>query len=117
MLRRCLPMTSPSQRRAALGSGVVAVALALAILPSAQAAESGVTINNRMFSPSEVTVSVGDTVTWTNASNEEHNVRGGPFNSPVLKPGNQYSYTFTKAATIRYNCDIHPTMKGTVTVK
>jgi plastocyanin len=95
----------------------VGVALALVVLPSARAAEAGVTINNRMFNPSEVTVSVGDTVTWSNASNEDHSVRGGPFSSPVLHPGDRFSHTFARTGTIRYACDIHPTMRGTVTVK
>jgi plastocyanin len=117
MFGTCRPKRLRPQRGAARGLGLVGVALTLAILPSAQAAEAGVTINNRMFMPSEVTVSVGDTVTWTNASNEDHNVRGGPFNSPVLKPGEHFSHTFTKSGAVRYNCDIHPTMRGTVTVK
>ena len=108
-----VPMTRP-RRRTVLGLGA---ALALAVLPSAKAAEAEVTINNRMFSPGEMAVSVGDTVTWNNASNEEHNVRGGPFSSPVLKPGNRYSFTFTRAENVKYACDIHPTMKGTVTVR
>jgi plastocyanin len=110
------PMRRRRQRGAALGLGV-GVALALAILPSAQAAEAGVTINNRMYSPSEVTVSVGDTVTWFNQSNEDHTVRGGPFNSPLLRPGDRFSHTFTRSGTVRYTCDVHPMMKGTVTVK
>jgi plastocyanin len=117
MFGTCRPTRLRPQPGRALASSLVGVALALAVLPSAQAAESGVTINNRMFNPSEVTVSVGDTVTWTNASNEEHNVRGGPFNSPVLKPGDRFSHTFTKSGSVRYNCDIHPTMRGTVTVR
>jgi plastocyanin len=117
MFEACRRRTRPRPRRGATLALGVGVALALAILPSAQAAEAGVTINNRMFSPSDVTVSMGDTVTWTNASNEDHNVRGGPFNSPVLHPGDRFSYTFTRTGTVRYNCDIHPTMRGTVTVK
>ena len=117
MFGKCRPMRLRLQRRTALGSSLVGVALVLAVLPGARAADAGVTINNRMFSPSEVTVSVGDTVTWTNASNEDHNVRGGAFDSQVMHPGSTYSYTFTKTGTVRYNCDIHPTMRGTVKVQ
>jgi plastocyanin len=116
MFANCRPMRPRRQHGAALGLGL-GVALALAMLPTAQAAEAGVSINNRMFNPSEVTVSVGDTVTWTNDSNEDHSVRGGPFNSPILHPGDRFSHTFTRAATVRYACDVHPQMKGTVTVE
>jgi plastocyanin len=111
------PRSFPPNRRTALAWGALGAALVLVGLPSAQASEAGVMINNRMFSPSEVTVSVGDTVTWTNTSDEDHSVRGGPFGSAVLHPGNHYSFTFSRAETVKYTCDIHPTMKGTVTVR
>src|SRR5262245_64594423 len=97
-----------------LGTGL---GLALGVLPNARAAESGVTIDNRVYSPETVTVAVGDTVTWSNVSKEDHTVRGGPFNSPLLHPGERFSFTFTKAGTIKYTCDVHPMMKGAVKVK
>ena len=59
---------------------------------------------------------VGDTVTWQNTSDEDHNVRGGPFNSPAIHKGSSFSFTFTRAGTVNYVCDYHPTMKGTVKV-
>lgn len=105
------------RRAAVLSCGIAGLVLAAPALPAARAGETTVMIDGRMFHPDPVKVSVGDTVTWSNASDEDHNVRGGPFNSPVLHPGNTFSFTFTNKGTIKYVCDLHPTMKGTVKVR
>jgi amicyanin len=72
------------------------------------------------FSPASLTISVGDTVTWTNHDTAPHNivVTDGPekFTSPTLQTGQTFSHTFTKAGTYSYYCSIHPDMKATVTV-
>jgi plastocyanin len=104
------------RRRAAVLACATAVVMAGPSLPVAHAAETVVLINDRAYNPNPATVHVGDTVTWKNGSDEDHNVRGGPFNSPALHPGNTFSFTFTKAGTISYVCDFHPTMKGTIKV-
>lgn len=106
----------PIRGRAAVLVCAAGVVVAGPSLPVAQAAETMVLIEGRAYNPSPATVHVGDTVTWKNASDEDHNVRGGPFNSPVLHPGNTFSYTFNKAGTINYVCDLHPTMKATIKV-
>jgi plastocyanin len=112
-------LTRASRRLLLVGSlAVSSASLMLPLSPTAQAAMShGVSINNRAFTPPDMTVAVGDTVTWTNATTEDHNVRGGPFSSPALKPNNTFAYTFKAAGAIKYVCDYHPTMKGTITVK
>jgi plastocyanin len=90
--------------------------------PAAPAAAktTSVTIMNYAFSPAAVTISVGDTVTWTNHDSAAHNVvvSSGPetFTSPTLQTGQSFSFTFTKAGTYAYYCAIHPEMKATVTV-
>jgi len=104
-------------RSAVVGSAIAALLLAAPTLPAAKAGGTTVSIANRQFSPNPITVAVGDTVTWSNASDEDHNVRGGPFNSPALHPGNTFSFTFDKKATVNYVCDFHPTMKGTIKVQ
>jgi amicyanin len=72
------------------------------------------------FSPASLTISVGDTVTWTNHDTAPHNivVTDGPekFTSPTLQTGQTFSHTFTQAGTYSYYCAIHPDMKATVTV-
>jgi LPXTG-motif cell wall-anchored protein len=82
------------------------------------AASSSVTIKDFSFAPSSVTVSVGDTVTWSNSGQTDHTATAGDgsFDTGTLKHGASGSHTFTKAGTFSYICTIHPFMKGTVVV-
>lgn len=75
-----------------------------------------VSINDFAFNPNTVTVSVGDTVRWTNIDSTTHTVKGPDFESNTLREGDSYSFTFTKAGIYEYECSIHPSMKGNVTV-
>ena len=77
---------------------------------------AAVTLANKAFSPSSVTIAVGGTVTWTN-NDGAHNVtaNGGAFKSPTFSTGT-FKFTFTKAGTYPYNCTLHGGMNGTVTV-
>ncbi len=64
---------------------------------------------NFSFSPNSLTVKVGTKVTWTNHDSVTHTVTSnqGTFNSSV-PPGSNFSFTFTKAGTYAYHCNIHP---------
>jgi plastocyanin len=37
--------------------------------------------------------------------------------SPILNPGQKFSYTFTRPGTYEYLCTLHPEMVGKVIVK
>jgi plastocyanin len=86
------------------------------------AANGAVSIRNFAFSPGSVTVSVGDSVIWTNNDGFGHTVTskaGAPaaFDSGTLNGGRTFTRTFTMAGTYSYQCNIHgPTMSGTITV-
>lgn len=87
---------------------------------STPAATDSVTIDNFAFSPADITVKAGATVTWTNKDSVTHTVTEtdslkGP-DSGNLASGKTYSFTFTAAGTYHYHCSIHPEMLGTVTV-
>ena len=71
------------------------------------------------FSPAEITVRAGETVTWTFADEAGHDVvaTDTSFASEVLGSGGTYSFTFPRAGTFEYFCSIHPSMKGTVVVQ
>jgi len=73
--------------------GLVA-ALALGATAPAHAATVNVTITKDGFVPRDVTVQVGETVTWTNADASVHQVRAtnGAFLSPPLTNGQIYYY-------------------------
>ena len=79
-----------------------------------------VMIQNYKYTPAALTVSVGDTVKWTNMDTAPHTVTvtSGPvkFNSGNLAKGQSFSYTFTKAGTYAYYCAVHPDMTAKVTV-
>ncbi len=71
------------------------------------------------YSPSNITVKKGTTVTWTNQDTIKHNVMsdsGSTLSSPYLAKGESWSYTFNTVGTFSYHCVPHPWMKGTVTV-
>lgn len=71
------------------------------------------------FSPKEITVSVGDTVTWTNKDDVPHTVTAydKSFDSKLFKGEESWSHTFTKPGRYEYYCSPHPWMKGVVIVK
>ena len=89
---------------------------------SNQPASGTIDIRNMMFTPSQITVAKGGTVTWTNNDSTTHTVVddlqnvGGP-NSGDIAPGTTYKFTFTKTGSYQYHCSIHPSMRGTIVVK
>lgn len=87
---------------------------------TAPVATNMVSIANMAFSPTDITVKKGTTVTWTNQDSVAHTVtendgKNGP-SAPPLDQGKSYSFTYNQTGTFRYHCSIHPSMTGTVTV-
>jgi len=97
----------------------LAVAAALSLyLGVAHAEESKVTIDNFTFSPSELKVKVGDTVTWSNHDDIPHTVvSAGKFRSKAMDTDGTFSFTFTAAGEYKYFCSLHPHMTGTIKVE
>jgi plastocyanin len=72
------------------------------------------------FQPAEVTVSAGDTVTWTNNDSVGHDVTADSFSSGDpggMASGDTFEQTFEEAGTFDYVCTVHPGMEGTVVVE
>jgi len=85
---------------------------------TAQAQELKVTIDNFTFTPVELTVKVGDTVTWTNHDDIPHTVvSAGKFRSKAMDTDNSFSFTFTSAGDYKYFCSLHPHMSGMIKVE
>ena len=94
--------------------------LAIAVAaPPALAADAMIVMKNFDFSPMEVTVSAGSTVTWKNMDGEPHTVasRDDVFHSPALDQSDTYSFKFDRPGVYRYICSIHPKMMAVITVK
>ena len=76
-------------------------------------------LGNRAFSPDNLQIDAGTTVTWTNTDSVSHtstsNASG--WDSGIIAPGRQFSFTYQTAGTFPYHCAIHPGMVGTVVVR
>ncbi len=97
----------------------LAVAAALTSqMPAAHCAETTVTIDNFTFAPAQLTVKVGDTVTWSNHDDIPHTVvSAGKFRSKAMDTDGTFSFTFTAAGEYKYFCSLHPHMTGTIKVE
>ena len=81
----------------------------------AYAADAGIQMGsngNLIFEPNEVTVNVGDTVTFTNGELPPHNVvfaGHDELSHPDLAfmSGEQFPVTFTEAGDFEFQCDPH----------
>jgi plastocyanin len=95
----------------ALVATLVVVAAAGADTKTVQIVKSG-------FTPNSTTITVGDSVTWRNADAVNHQVvaNDGSFASPVLRPGDSFSQTFSKAEKVSYHDSLFTSRKGSVTV-
>ena len=98
---------------------LVAGLLVVATAAPASAGTVAVSITRVGFVPEMVDIRPGDTVTWTNADTQNHQVvsQEAGFSSPVLQPGQTYSFTFRRAGTFRYEDPlVRPRLRGTVRV-
>jgi DNA-binding beta-propeller fold protein YncE len=60
------------------------------------------------FAPEALTVSVGDTVRWTNPSDLQHTATStGFFDSGPVGSGDTFTYSFNSPGTFEYFCSIH----------
>ncbi len=99
--------------------GVVVFLLALEYAPSNAATTHDVVIKNFAFQPGSLSISVGDTVTWTNNDSFTSHTTTSDTNvwdSGALANGQSFSFTFLTAGTYTYSCTIYPSMHGTITV-
>jgi plastocyanin len=99
--------------------GALAVLVFAALTASAQAADVAVKISNFTFTPQQVTVKAGDTVTWTNEDDIPHTVTSKTmlFRSKALDSDDKFSFSFAKPGIYAYFCSLHPMMTGTIVVE
>ncbi len=78
-----------------------------------------VLIQGFRFKPAHITIKRGTKVRWINKDSTAHTAtsnNGRSFDSGRLRPGQRYKHTFKRAGKKPYHCEIHPDMKGTITV-
>ena len=97
----------------------IAIAAALSLyLGGARAEDAKITIDNFTFTPAQLKLKVGDTVTWTNHDDIPHTVvSAGKFRSKAMDTDGSFSFTFTAAGDYQYFCSLHPHMTGTIKVE
>lgn len=102
---------------------LIAMALPAASLGATPEPGSGavIVVEDFAFTPNDVEIVVGQTVTWTlGADPEQHTVtpaNGAAFEgSGQLFTGDRYTVRFDAPGAFDYLCTLHPFMTGTVTV-
>jgi plastocyanin len=99
--------------RAGIAAVILAVSLGVAGVSGA-ANQTVMALPSNDFSPADVTVNVGEKVTWTN-SGGNHNVVLDEGNTQLNAPSTSdwtVERTFTAVGTVRYYCEIHGDPNG-----
>ena len=96
----------------------LAAVMALAVAGQAGAATKTINIYGSTFSPKSATITQGDTVTWVNRDNANHQILAdkGQFVSAVLRPKQTYSFTFNASGTYTYKDELNTKLTGTIKV-
>lgn len=80
-------------------------------------------MQSHAFTPLNLNVEPGTTVTWTNQEDHAHDVTSGSnrepdglFSSGDIAPGGIFEYTFDEPGTYDYFCSPHDNMSATIIV-
>jgi LPXTG-motif cell wall-anchored protein len=84
---------------------------------------AGVTMQDNDFSPGNVTIAAGESVTFSNSGDSPHTATAddGSFDTGTVESGSSATVTFDSAGTFRYYCQFHggpggSGMSGVITV-
>ena len=118
-------------RKTSLMRGVLISATLLLLGASAAPAQAAdVTISNFSFSPTPITITQGDTVTWhwagpdtnhsvTSDASQADSFDSDPTHAPLSTdhpPGDTFDHQFNTPGTFTYHCQVHSSMHGKVIV-
>jgi plastocyanin len=78
-----------------------------------------VTMDASSFTPSTLTINVGDSVVWTNKDILDHSAtsQAGGFDSGRMAAGATWTFTAKTKGQFPYLCTFHPTMTGELVVR
>lgn len=104
-------MTTRTILLALAGTGLALAAALTFFAPASAGATFNVTIQDYFFTPQNVTVQAGDTVTWFNNGSASHDVNFqalfGSGAAGGLAPNATYSHTFADVGVYKYHCIAH----------
>lgn len=89
---------------------------ACSVSPTPSTDKNVINIQGSKFSPAEITITKGETVTWINKDSVGHTVIGITFKSDLLDTGQSFKQLFNEVGTFEYNCSVHPSMIGKIIV-
>ena len=113
-------ISPPRLRSRSIAAACVGAAMALVVAATvAVAATRAVSIAGFAFSPTSITINVGDRVTWTNTDSVAHTATAasGAFDTGNIDQGQSATVRFTQPGTFSYVCTPHPSMTGTIRVR
>lgn len=87
--------------------------------PAADLASVTIDIRTFAFTPAQIVIPAGITVTWTNHDAVPHTVTAADrsWDSGALAPGQSWSHAFDQPGVYPYVCLFHPSMTGTIQVQ
>lgn len=94
---------------------------------AAEMEKNVVTISSSGFTPQNITIKAGESVTWVNDDSDSHQVNSAvhpthqlypPLNTVgLLTAGDKKSLSFPDAGTYKYHDHLNPSLTGSVTVE
>jgi len=76
-----------------------------------------VIIENKSFSPQNLTVNRYDQVEWENQDEETYQIKGENWGDVLIIPEESFTQAFNERGTYPYTCTLHPNLKGTIIVE
>ena len=111
---------NPNQSWILFFGSLAALVLITFLGPEAKAETApSVHIDNFTFTPQEITIARGTTLTWVNDDDIPHAIAATnkAFRSKAMDTEQKFSFTFTEPGIYEYFCSLHPHMQGKVIVK
>lgn len=106
-------------RRNVLRLAATAAAVPVAATVANAQTTHTVVIKDFAFTPANLTIKAGDTVTWINQDGAAHSAwesTGNAFDTGLLSQGQSASLTFGSAGSFNYRCRPHGNMRGSITI-
>lgn len=79
-----------------------------------------ISILDSSFSPSNITLAVGSSITFVNSSTISHTIISDDtvtIKTPVIVPGSSFFYKKDTVGTFNYHCIEHPGVRGSITLR
>jgi len=107
-------------KRLLVAATVLAALMTIAPASGEVAKTVSISITHTAFVPRNVTIQAGDTITWTNNDNVNHQLvsQAAGMGSPILKPGETFSFAFSKVGKFTVSDSLNTKFqKAAITVK